>query len=289
MTYNYLCYITLKKDIMRPIYLFITLFSFFTSCTPIYQVFELSSSEIKPMDKSVIFENKDVKLTYNFWSNGGQVYFKFTNKTDTELYIDWDKSHLIYNGISYEYWNDVEETNSFYASLTSSTSNTFSDASVNIFSNSATGYSSSTSSSLGKKIAAMSTTKVKPKKVIYLPAKSSVVVSKFTINKSPYYNCDFNLKVMNSKSSKKVSFTKENSPLEFRNQIVYSTDDKFNNKVSVDNSFYISSISFMSEKTFKGKSYTEKECNIEGSKTETSHSEYPFKKPNTFYIIAKRQ
>jgi len=274
---------------MRPIYLFITLIISFTSCTPIYQVFELSSSEIKPMDKSVDFENKDVKITYNFWSNGGQVYFKLTNKTDAELYVDWDKSHLIYNGISYEYWNDVEEINSFYASLSTTSSNTFSDATVNIFGNSASGYASSTGSSLGKKIASMSTTKVKPKKVIFLPAKSSVVVSKFTINKSPYYNCDYNLKVMKSKSSKTVSFTKENSPLEFRNQIFYSTDDKFNNKVSVDNCFYISSVSFMSEKTFKGKLSTEKECNIEGSKTETSYSEYPFKKPSTFYIIAKRQ
>ena len=127
---------------MRPIYLFIILIISFTSCTPIYQVFELSSSEIKPIDKSVVFENKDVKITYNFWSNGGQVYFKFTNKTDTELYIDWDKSHLIYNGISYEYWNDVEEINSFYASLSTTSSNTFSDATVNIFGNSATGYSS---------------------------------------------------------------------------------------------------------------------------------------------------
>ena len=274
---------------MRLIYLFIFLIFFFSSCTPIYQVFELSSSEIKPVDKSLVFENKDVKITYNFWSNGGQVYFKLTNKTDAELYIDWDKSHLIYNGISYEYWNDVEEINSFYASLSTTSSNTFSDATVNIFGNSASGYASSTGSSLGKKIASMSTTKVKPKKVIFLPAKSSVVVSKFTISKSPYYNCDYNLKLMKSKSSKTVSFTKENSPLEFRNQIFYSNDDKFNNKVSVDNSFYISSISFMSEKTFKGKSYTEKECNIEGSKSESSYNEYPFKKSNTFYIIAKRQ
>ncbi len=274
---------------MKLSYLFIALLFFFTACTPVYQVFELSSNDIKPIDKSVVFENKDVKITYNFWSNGGQVYFKFTNKTDAELYIDWDKSHLIYNGISYEYWNDEEEINSFYASLSSNSSNTFSDASINIYGNSASGFSSSTSTSLGKKIAAMSTTKIKPKKVIYLPAKSSVVVSKFTINKSPFYNCDYNLKVMKSKSSKTVSFTKGNSPLEFRNQIVYSNDEKFNNKISVDNSFYISSISFMSQKSFKGKSYTEKECNIEGSKTDVLYNEYPFKKPNTFYIIATRQ
>ncbi len=273
---------------MKPISLFIILFIFFSSCTPIYQVFELSSSEIKPMDKSVVFENKDVKFTYNFWSNGGQVYFKLTNKTDKELYIDWDKSHLIYNGISYEYWNDVEEINSFYASLSTSSSNTFSDASVNIFGNSTTGFSSSVGSTLGKSIATLSTTKVKAKKVIYLPANSSILVSKFTINKSPYYNCDYNTKVMSSKSSKTVSFTKENSPLEFRNQIVYSTDDKFNNKLSVDNSFYISSISFMSKKAFYGKSIAEKECGIDGSKTDVLYNEYPFKKSNSFYIIVKK-
>jgi len=265
------------------------MFCFLFSCSPIYQVFEVSSSDVKSIDKSVVFENKEVKISYNFWSNGGRAYFKFTNKTDSELYIDWDKSHFIYNGISYEYWDDEEVSNSFYASSSSTSANTFANASANILGNSAYANSNSSSSVSVKKITAVSTTKVKPKKIIFLPAKSSLLVFKFTISASAYYNCNYNLKVMKSKSSKKVSFTKDNTPLEFRNQIIYSSDEKFINKVNIDNSFYISGVTFMSEKTFNGKITTEKDCNIQGSKSTATYNEFPYKKANSFYVIASRQ
>ena len=274
---------------MKSIFYSLLFVCFFSSCKPIYQVFELSSADSKTSNSNLVYENKDIKITYDFWSNGGQVYFKLTNKTDNELYIDWDKSHLIYNGISYEYWNDIEETSSFYAALSTSTSNTFSDAAINLFRDGVSGSSTSSTTSLGKKIAAMTSTKVKPKKIIFLPARSSVLVSKFIINKSPYYTCDFNLKGMKSRSPKKVSFSKENSPLEFRNQILYSTDDKFINRNTIDNSFYISGISFMTEKTFKGKEISRKECNIEGSTNTVVGNEFPYQKINSFYIIAKQK
>lgn len=269
---------------MKICYFFLVILSI-SSCTPTYQLFEISSTDTKTIDKSIVFENKDVKLSYDFWSDGGQVYFKFTNKTDSELYIDWDKSHLIYNGISFEYWNDVEESSSFYSSLTSASSSTFSNASLNIFGISAVANSNNSTSTLGKNIAAMSTTKTKPKKIIFLPANASVVVSRFTISKSAYYNCDFNLK---SKKSKSISFTKENTPLEFRNQIVYSHDDKFNNKTSIDNSFFISSISFISQKLFNGETLTNKNCNIDGTKSTATQNEFPFKKENRFYVKASK-
>jgi hypothetical protein len=94
---------------------------------------------------------------------------------------------------------------------------------------------------------------------------------------------------MKSRSPKKVSFSKENSPLEFRNQILYSTDDKFINRNTIDNSFYISGISFMTEKTFKGKEISRKECNIEGSTSTVAGNEFPYQKINSFYIIAKQK
>jgi hypothetical protein len=93
--------------------------------------------------------------------------------------------------------------------------------------------------------------------------------------------------VTKNSSSNSVSFTKDKSPLEFRNQIVYYTDDQLTNKITIDNSFFISSISFVSEKSFNGKSISKKECKIDGSKNETTLNEYPYKKPNTFYILIK--
>ena len=64
---------------MKICYFFLLVLSI-SSCTPTYQLFEISSTDTKTIDKSIVFENNDVKLSYDFWSDGGQVYFKFTNK-----------------------------------------------------------------------------------------------------------------------------------------------------------------------------------------------------------------
>ena len=102
-----------------------------------YQVLETLSTDAKINSSNNAYETNELKVSYNFWSNGGDVYFQLTNKLDVPIYIDWNKSHLIYNGVSYDYWNDTEETNSFYSSSAVTTSNTFADAMTNIFRNSA--------------------------------------------------------------------------------------------------------------------------------------------------------
>jgi hypothetical protein len=250
-----------------------------TSCTSTFQVFDVSSNDCQTVNNQIIFENNDIKVSYNFWKDGGKVFFTFTNKTDAEIYIDWGKSHLIYNGISYEYWNDIEETTSFYSSVSLGSSNSFSNAAVNIYGNSAYGVSNSSSSAIANKLSASSTTKIKAKRIIFLPSNSSVNISKFTITNSAYYDCDFNLKSKNQS----ISFSKINSPLVFRNQIVYSKNEDFSKKISVDNSFYISSISFVKQKKFEGKTVSNTECSINGGKSTKVQFEYPYQKPNSFY------
>jgi hypothetical protein len=259
------------------------------SCSTIYQVLETSSTDAKLEKGSYVFENSDLKINYNFWAEGGQVSFFITNKTDVPLYIDWDKSHLIYNGISYEYWYDAEGTNSFYSSASTASSYTFADAMVNIFGGSAYGNSQSTTSAYGRKVAVVASSKSKPKKIIQIPSRSSIIVSKFSISKSPFYNCDFNLKHTSLRTPNTKTFGKEDSPLAFRNYLTYSAKDNFEQSKTVDNEFYISSISFMSKKLFLGKSSSRDDCDIKGVKIYGSNYSRPYKKPNSFYLKLKKK
>ena len=260
-----------------------------TSCSTMYQVLEISSSDAKLEKDSYVFENSDLQINYNFWAQGGQVSFFIINKLDAPIYIDWDKSHFIYNGTSYEYWYDAEETNSFYSSASSASSYTFADAMLNIFGGSAYGNSQSTTSAYGRKVAVAASTKSKPKKIIQIPPKSLIIVSKFSISKTAFYNCDFNIKHTDLRTPNTKTFGKEDSPLAFRNYLTYSAKETFEQNKTIDNEFYISSISFMSEKLFLGKSSRRNDCDVNGAKIYGSNYSRPYKKPNSFYLKLKQK
>lgn len=243
------------------------------SCSPVYQVLETSSPDTKPEKELFIFENNDVKIDFNFWSDGGSISFYIYNKLDRPIYIDWNKSHLIYNGNSYEYWIDSEQTKTFYSSSTSINTVT----SMNTL--------AKTSSAVRQTSGIESRIEIKPKKIIHIPSKSRVFVSKFSIRNNPYYNCDFNLKSIISKTEFKTkNFTQEDSPINFRNYITYSVLENFDESKIIDNQFYISSIKNMTFDQFLGKIEYKTKCDYKGIERDKMDYSYPYKKSNSFYI-----
>lgn len=244
-----------------------------SSCSPMYQILETTSPDTKLDKDSYIYENSDVKITYDFWSDGGAISFFIFNKLDQPIYIDWDKCHLIYNEASYEYWFDSEEIKSFYSS------------------SSQTNYSSRGSTSTYRNNSGFaSTTKFRPKKIIHIPSKSGIFVSKFSISKSPYYTCDFNLKSIISKTEIKTQkFSKDESPLNFRNYITYSLKESFDASKVLDNEFYISSIQNMNLFAFQGQQEYIKYCKINGMEASKIEYQYPYKKSNRFYIKSSKK
>ncbi len=88
----------MKKNKLIKFVLLILAITLVTSCSKMYQVFETSSADTKLERDSYLFENADIKISYNFWADAGQVSFVLTNKLDSSIYIDWDKSHLITKG-----------------------------------------------------------------------------------------------------------------------------------------------------------------------------------------------
>lgn len=260
-----------------------------SSCTTMYQVFQVNAPDIKLEKNSYVFKNQDLSISYNFWEIGGTVSFVISNNLDSAIYIDWDKSHLIYNGISYEYWNDSEETSAVYSSASSTSTSTLTNTMANILGGGLYGSSNSRTSTSGKKVSLLAASKSRSKRIIHVPPKSSIIVSKFSIRSTPFYDCNFNLKNTGVRSPNTRTFGKSETPVTFRNYLTYSIKENFEKIKTVDNEFYISSISFMTEKLFLGSTTKAKDCDINGKKLSGSGYTMPYQKPTAFYLKLKRK
>ena len=78
----------------------------FTSCsvTSYMQIADVKSSTLKEQGDNYVYSDENCKITYNFWSNAGEVSFYVENLTDKILYIDLGKSFFTRNGGAYDYF-----------------------------------------------------------------------------------------------------------------------------------------------------------------------------------------
>ena len=79
-----------------------------TSCaTNFYQVYQVTpTANIEANENYLIFEDENCKVSYDLWSNGGNIGFRCFNKTDEDIYLDLEKSYFILNGTAYNYYKN---------------------------------------------------------------------------------------------------------------------------------------------------------------------------------------
>lgn len=253
-----------------------------------YQVMEIKSPSLKNEQNVLYFENNEIKVDYNFWAEEGKILYFITNKSDKPMYIDWFKCHLVYNGISYDYWSDAEEIKTFYSSSGSYSeyNSKSSVTNLNISSSTATSSSNTTIQKTGHGTATklINTTRTKPIRIIQIPAKSAILVSKFNIASTPYYTCDYNLKVRRTNNPVSIYFGESDSPINFRNILTYSFDGAFKDELILDNKFYVGGIHIMDNYLFMGELKSEKRCNKLGVMIPTNYYEYPYYKASSFWV-----
>ncbi len=73
-------------------------------------VYETTSINCKSHYGSFVYESDTIKITYNFWENGGMLNFTIFNKLDKPFYINWGSSSFIYNGTKINCWADQAVT-----------------------------------------------------------------------------------------------------------------------------------------------------------------------------------
>ena len=231
----------------------------FSSCmtmtTSYFQVYKVvPSDKIINKDNTLLFIDENCVVSYNLWSEKGNIGFQFYNKTGKNIYIDLQESFFILNGTSYNYFKNRVFTSSKSAGITSSRGSTMSQSVTgnNNLSLLQTNRISSTNS-VGILTSSEFSVSYNEEKIICIPSKTSKIITEYKINETPYRDCDL-FKYPTKKQIKIKTFTKEQSPFTFSNRISYRVD-KSDELIKFENEFYISEIGNYPESEFLEKKY----------------------------------
>ncbi len=227
------------------IFLFVGISILLMSCTvtSYYQIYKASPTDNTTFkNDKLVYEDDNCKVSYNLWADGGNIGFRFYNKTDKNLFLNMDQCFFILNGVSYNYFQDRVFTNTQSSGTNAAHSATASKSFAGInYSNLFQSNNIAASSSVAVISTSGHSVSFKEEKIVCIPSMTSKIISEYSINKSLYRDCDL-LKFPSEKRVKKLSYTKANSPFVFSNRITYTVGES-TNPIKFENAFYVSEIS----------------------------------------------
>ncbi|MEX0596047.1 MAG: hypothetical protein WD512_06055, partial [Candidatus Paceibacterota bacterium] len=240
---------------MKKIKLFYTLAIsvFVSSCaTTFYQVYEttpVQSEDYLVKDDSIIYEDENCKVTYNFWSDGGNIGFEFYNKTDESIILNMEESFFIKNGIAYNYYKQrVYTSSSSSGTMTSSTVNASKSVSGinynNLFQTNKAGVNRTRGAMTGSGYSVS----YEEEKFVIIPPKTAKYILEYSINESIYRDCDL-YKYPTKKQINTITLSEADSPYNYGNRLTYSVDS-MKSWTILENNFYVSKITNYPEKEF---------------------------------------
>ena len=188
-----------------------------------YQHVRLASTTQQNDQSAFVIENDSLNIIYSFYGQGGPIYMELLNKLDKPFYIDWRKSALIINGQSFSLWKDEAR-----------------------ISGTTTEYRIIPERNIAYSTGNLEGTIARADKVTFIPPHSKIIVNSYNL-----HNQFFNAPEQTGKKMKlntaegkreamKFSFTKEDSPLNFRIFLSLSMDESFKKPFQFDNSFWVS-------------------------------------------------
>ena len=273
-----------------------------SSCTSLYyQVYKVTpASKIATTDNSLVFEDPNCNVYYNFWGEGGRAGFRILNKTDKNIYLNMKESFFVMNGIANDYFKNREFTSSNSTSWTTSAMNSLTYG----VSESASGSVSETGLNyldlLQTNVASVTTTKGKKyskyrssgvanssafsityneNEMICIPPKTSKFIFEYNVTDILYRDCDL-LKYPKRNNIKTIYFAQGESPLSFSNRIAYAVEG-LDNLIRFQNDFYISEITNYPEKQITEKR-SDKFCGERGKDTAVRY--FKNVSPDKFFI-----
>jgi len=196
---------------------------FFLSGCSVYQHVSLESNMEQNDKLEYLIENDSTTIAYSFDGQNGPIHIRLSNKSDKPLYVDWRKSALITNGQSVSLWKDEAKINA-----------------------NATEYKVLPENEIINSTSSIDGSIVRKDKVTFIPPHSSILVNSYALQSKFFTNPDRKSeRVMLSTTegnvnARKFSFSKEDSPLNFRIFLSISGDESFKNPVQFDNSFWVS-------------------------------------------------
>ena len=216
------------------------------------QVYKTDSVGISHADNIYTYENDTIRVDYWFWAESGRMNFHIYNKSAKPIYIDLKKSSFIANSYKYNYWSDKTESTTLSSSI--SKSFTYRDS---IEFPKVLGYST-----IGGSIGGSVTKTSKPERITFLPPKSYIERYGKDDLLSDYYHFidgdknytqktdDLNIYDNHKTTITSKVFTRESSPLDFRNFLQFSFKEDFSQEFFVDNEFFIKELIVMDSRHF---------------------------------------
>ncbi len=207
-----------------------------SSCNTTYNYYQLYN--VKPVDQSITkadalnFEDENCKISYNLWSEGGNMEFDFYNKTDQKIYVKLNESFFIKNGYAYDLFrnrtwtksDNFTTSNGYYSTLQSSTY-------------------------IGASEISVSTTE---DSIVCIPPKTTKKIpSDYLIFDNVIRTCDLVL-FPSRRKVKTVYFTEDKSPVVFSNRITYEINGA---EREFENKFYVSGITNYPQDEFLQQTY----------------------------------
>lgn len=213
-----------------------------SSCSKVfYQVYNTKAPGMVEEGSSLVYENEDCKLMYNLWAEDGNAGFVMQNKTDNDLFLILSQTFFIKNGTAFDYFKNREFSNTESAGAASSVA--VSGVAYGVANIWGMWYNAAQAATVrtAKNKGYSSTVTTKEAPVICIPAKSSKFIKEYAISGRLIKNCN-KRQAYPKKRSIPVTFTKEDTPLVFKNRISYSFDKDGTDLKQVENEFWVSEI-----------------------------------------------
>lgn len=256
------------------------------SCNQLYyQVYDLQSENMTQRDNSLIYENEDCRVMYNFWSNRGEVKFAIYNKTDKDIFVNMEQTFLVVNGQAHDYYQGRTYGQAYTAGYTTEvgvgasklssgglwgTSGYMEDAAA-IAAVQKTRKAESTASSVT----------TKEKEIECIPANSFKIINKCVINPEMLLTCDRKNDFPSEKQEIRT-YTQISTPFSIVNRIAYGFNKDDVAAKHIDNAFWVSRITNYSQKGATESVMNEKCYNPFSVGT---HKQFVIGGPDKFYVI----
>lgn len=233
-----------------------------SSCGKVfYQVYTVEAPGSVEKENALVYENEDCKVMYNLWSEDGYIGFIFKNKTDKDLFVILPQTFFIKNGVAFDYYKNREyhktEIVSSGVSLGIAVSGKY-DLWRDWY-----GVPSSLNANENRQRGVSKTIVEKENPIICVPPHSSKEISEYLISGQLVRDCN-KKQAYPRKKSIPVTYSKDDSPLIFKNRIAYAFDNSGKDLKYVENEFWISElINYAKKEAISKKKYQECESDVE--------------------------
>lgn len=251
-----------------------------------YQVYDVSSNNLKMQDNSLVYENEDCKVLYNLWSNNGKLKFAILNKTDKDIFVNMGQSFYVVNGQAVDYYQGRTFTSQSYDEYTNMGATVTGSANGRGLWGNGVYYEDAQALVNAKSVrtvkAVANSITSKEKEIVCIPAKCYKVFSYYSVNPDRVVTCERS-KDYPSGTYQVGTYTQASTPMSFKNRIAYGFTKNDVADKHIDNDFWISGITNYSQDAATEKYKDKTECY--GIKSSEKGKRFKIGTPSKFYKL----